>query len=93
MIDMYTSFKEPYQSHDNYPVLWYLFFFSGSMEVVEMLISAGADVNVKGYNGNTPLILAANGGHTGIAKLLLKHPDIKVHDQVSVVIERSTILL
>ena len=57
--------------------------FSGSVAVAEVLISAGADINAKGYNGNTPLILAANGGHAGIAKLLLKHPDIKVNEQVS----------
>lgn len=53
------------------------------MAVSEVLISAGADVNARGYNGNTPLILAANGGHAGIAKLLLKHPDIKINEQVS----------
>ena len=39
-------------------------------------------MNSKGYNGNTPLILAANGGHAGIAKLLLKHPHIRIHEVV-----------
>ena len=58
------------------------YYNSGSTAVAEVLINAGADVNVSGYNGNTPLILAADRGHTGIAKLLLKHPDIKVNDQV-----------
>jgi ankyrin repeat protein len=53
------------------------------MAVAEVLINAGADVNAKGYNGNTPLILAANGGHTGVARLLLNHPNISIHDQVS----------
>ena len=57
--------------------------YSGSTEATEVLINAGADVNVSGYNGNTPLILAADKGHTGIAKLLLKHPDIKVNAVVS----------
>ena len=40
-------------------------------------------MNAKGYIGNTPLILAANGGHTSIARLLLNHPNISIHDQVS----------
>ena len=48
-----------------------------------MLIGAGADVNAKGYNGNTPLILAANGGHTSIARLLLGHPNINIHEVVT----------
>ena len=39
-------------------------------------------MNTKGYNGNTPLILAANGGHAGVARLLLNHPNIDIHDQV-----------
>ena len=47
-----------------------------------MLINAGADVNAKGHNGNTPLILAANGGHTNITKVLLRHPNIKVNEVV-----------
>ena len=56
--------------------------YSGSVEAAEVLIKAGAGVNTKGYNGNTPLILAADRGHTGIAKLLLNHPTIKVHEVV-----------
>ena len=48
------------------------------------MMNAGADINSKGYNGNTPLILTANAGHTHIAKLLLKHPDIKIHEVVRV---------
>ena len=58
------------------------FLCSGYSEAAEVLINAGADVNAKGYNGNTPLILTANAGHTHIAKLLLKHPDIKIHEVV-----------
>ena len=59
------------------------FLFSGCTAVAEVLINAGADVNARGYNGNTPLILAANGGHAGVARLLLNHPNISIHDQVS----------
>ena len=56
---------------------------SGCIAVAKVLIDAGADVNAKGCNGNTPLILAANGGQADIARLLLNHPNIDIHDQVS----------
>ena len=55
---------------------------SGSVEATEMLVDAGADVNTKGCNGSTPLILAANGGHSSIAKFLLQHPNINIHEVV-----------
>ena len=60
--------------------------YSGSTEASEVLINAGADVNAKGHNGNTPLILAAHGGHTSIARLLLGHPNIKIHEVVFTII-------
>ena len=50
-------------------------------------------MNSKGYNGNTPLILAANKGHAGIAKLLLKHPHIKVNEQVNQLLHIMIIIL
>ena len=56
--------------------------YSGSIEVTEMLVDTGADVNAKGYNGYTPLILAANGGHTSIIRMLLRHPNINIHEVV-----------
>ena len=59
---------------------------SGSTEATEVLVGAGADVNAKGYNGNTPLILAANGGHTNIARLLLGHPNINIHEVVTPIV-------
>ena len=55
---------------------------SGATEAGEMLINARADVNTKGSNESTPLILAANGGHVGITKVLLRSPRINVHEQV-----------
>ena len=58
------------------------FLCSGATESGELLINAGANVNAKGSNDSTPLILAANGGHVGIAKLLLKQPKVNVHEQV-----------
>ena len=60
------------------------FHFSGAKECSEELIDAGADVNAKGSNESTPLILAANGGHIGVVKVLLKHPKIRIHEQVCV---------
>ena len=65
-----------------FTAIMHLFTCSGSVEATDALIKAGAGVNTKGYNGNTPLILAADRGHTGIAKLLLQHPTIKVHEVV-----------
>ena len=44
----------------------------GHKEVVELLIAAGADVNVKdGEWGETPLHLAADKGHKEVAELLI----------------------
>ena len=65
-----------------FTAIMHIFTCSGSVEATDALIKAGAGVNTKGYNGNTPLILAADRGHTGIAKLLLQHPTIKVHEVV-----------
>ena len=55
---------------------------SGVTEAVELLVGGGADINAKGSNESTPLILAANGGHVGVTKLLLKNPKISIHEQV-----------
>lgn len=57
---------------------------SGSVECGKALVGAGADVNAKGFNGNTPLILATNGGHVDMVRMLLNNPDIKLHEQVLV---------
>ena len=43
----------------------------GHIEIVQMLIAAGADVNAEGGRSGTPLYLAANGGHLGIVEILL----------------------
>jgi ankyrin repeat protein len=39
---------------------------------VELLLNAGADVNLKDYNGDTALIYAAKRGHIDIVELLIK---------------------
>ena len=66
---------------DNEVILVYLS-FSGDTEAVELLVGGGADINAKGSNESTPLILAANGGHVGVTELLLKTPQVSVHEQV-----------
>ena len=41
--------------------------------MVELLIAKGADVNVRGFLGMTPLNMAADEGEKEIADLLRKH--------------------
>ncbi|XP_050293515.1 DNA-binding protein RFXANK [Anthonomus grandis grandis] len=45
----------------------------GQLNAVEMLLKCGADVNKLGPDEETPLILAANGGHHEVIKLLLSN--------------------
>jgi len=46
--------------------------YSNHMDIVKLLIAAGADVNVKNNKyGWTPLYSAAGGGHKKIAQLLI----------------------
>jgi len=42
----------------------------GNVEVVKILLDAGGDVNVRTKDGKTPLAMALEKGHTGIAELL-----------------------
>ena len=44
-----------------------------SKEIVELLIAKGADVNVRGFGGMTPLNMADDEGEKEIADLLRKH--------------------
>ncbi|WP_257281820.1 ankyrin repeat domain-containing protein [Endozoicomonas sp. ISHI1] len=44
----------------------------GHKEIVERLINAGANLNVRTKNGATPLYIAAEMGHTDIATLLIE---------------------
>jgi len=46
---------------------------AGDVELVEMLIENGADVDARDVHGYTPLILAIQAGHTDIAKVLVTH--------------------
>ena len=42
----------------------------GNKEIVELLLKAGADVNIKNEDGKTALILAQENNHTAIVELL-----------------------
>jgi ankyrin repeat protein len=43
------------------------------MDIVELLLAKGADVNTKDNYGWTPLNIAAQNGHKDVEKLLLQH--------------------
>jgi ankyrin repeat protein len=45
----------------------------GNIDTVKLLISQGADVNVRDSDGNTPLHIAAEYGYINIAKLLISN--------------------
>jgi ankyrin repeat protein len=46
---------------------------AGDVELVEMLIEKGADVDDRDVHGYTPLILAIQAGNTDIAKVLINN--------------------
>jgi hypothetical protein len=53
----------------------------GHLEIAELLLRHGADVNARGDGGDTPLHEAANNGHVEVVELLLKHgADIEAED-------------
>jgi ankyrin repeat protein len=45
---------------------------NGRLEVVQMLLAKKAVVNAKDKNGRTALMLASQGGHEEVKKLLVK---------------------
>ena len=56
--------------------------YHGPAEIVHLLLQHNANVNVKGYNGYTPLHLASLFGHTEVVRLLLEYgADVHVKDK------------
>ena len=51
----------------------------GRVDMVELLVEGGADVNVRDEDGSTALMCAAEHGHIEIVKVLMKHPDININ--------------
>jgi KN motif and ankyrin repeat domain-containing protein len=58
----------------------------GKLDLAQMLIDAGADVNVQDEDGSTALMCASEHGHIDIVKLLLAQPDcdVTLTDNVSI---------
>ncbi len=55
----------------------------GDLETVELLLGAGADLNLQSKNGQTALMLAVGEGFTGVARVLLdKGADTEPVDQL-----------
>lgn len=50
----------------------------GNIQIISMLVDAGADVNCTDNDGVTPLMLLAQNGKTDAALKLLKNPDIDI---------------
>lgn len=55
-------------------------------EAAKLLIDRGAKVNATNKKGATPLIIAAVKGHYSVLRILANHPEIKLHEQVSIII-------
>lgn len=53
----------------------------GQGEIITFLHEQGANLNVQDQKGNTPLLLAAIGGHEGIARLLLEKGKVEANSR------------
>ncbi len=54
---------------------------TGNLEVIKALLENGADINAKGYEGETALAMACFYNQPEIVKFLLKNKDIDVNSQ------------
>ena len=60
-----------------------MIFHRDNDEIVEALLTAGANVNAKNNKGITPLMIAAAKGQQKVTKMLLKRPTIDPQQQVN----------
>jgi ankyrin repeat protein len=67
------------QINSKFLLLWAI--AHGYRDIVLKMIGAGADVNMHGYDGITPLIAAVNSNHEKIVQLLIvAHADVNASD-------------
>ena len=50
----------------------------GRLDMVKLLVEAGADMNIQDEDGSTALMCAAEHGHISIVKHLISQPDCDV---------------
>ncbi len=48
-------------------------FQAGNLELTRLLLSHGSDASIQDGEGESPLMWAAEGGHTHVARLLVQH--------------------
>lgn len=67
----------------------------GNLDMVHMLLNAGADINIQDADGSTALMCAAEHGRIDIVKLLLAQPDCDstIQDIVSIINSNTLILI
>lgn len=60
----------------------------GRIDMVQMLLDSGADINIQDEDGSTALMCAAEHNHIQIVKLLLAQPDcdLTITDYVCLII-------
>lgn len=52
---------------------------AGHVDVVKMLLDAGANPNSTDKAGSTPLIVSAGAGHRKVVKEMLKYEQVKIN--------------
>lgn len=64
----------------------------GRLDMVKMLLEAGADINIQDEDGSTALMCAAEHGHVDIVKHFLTQPDCdsSITDVVSILMLKDS---